>query len=70
MKVRPAYGVSEGPEMVAVQASRLLGLSGNAEIPGVVDNMSCMSSVCRLEEVLVGCVARWARLERISYTVW
>ena len=39
--------------MVAVQASKLFGLSGKAEIPGVVESMSCMSSVCKLG----GCVS-------------
>lgn len=46
--MRLAYGVSVGPVMVAVQARRLLGSSGNAETPGVEDIMSCMSSVWRL----------------------
>lgn len=40
--------------MVAVQASKLLGLSGKAEIPGVVESMSCMSSVCKLAEGVSG----------------
>ncbi len=48
LNVRPAYGVSSGPEMVAVQRRRFSGLLGKAEMPGVVDIMSCMSSVCRL----------------------
>ena len=43
--------------MVAVQASKLLGLSGKADIPGVVESISCMSSVCRLE-VLMDCILR------------
>ncbi len=34
--------------MVPVQTSKLLGLSGKAEIPGVVESMSCISSVCKL----------------------
>ena len=34
--------------MVAVHSSKLLGSSGKAETPGVVDIMSCISSVCRL----------------------
>lgn len=34
--------------MVAVQRRRFSGLLGKAEMPGVVDIMSCMSSVCRL----------------------
>lgn len=43
--MRFAYGVSAGPVMVAVQASRLFGSSGKAETPGVEDIISCMSSV-------------------------
>lgn len=46
--MRPAYGVSAGPVIVAVQAKRLFGSSGKAETPGVDDIMSCISSVWRL----------------------
>ncbi len=56
--------------MVAVQASKLFGLSGKAEIPGVVESMSCMSSVCRLGAVLVGGVIRESELLRRILTVW
>ena len=45
--MRPAYGVSDGPLMVAVHASRL-SESGKALIPGVDDIINVMSSVCRL----------------------
>ena len=38
--------------MVAVQERRLPSASGKAEMPGVVDIMSCMSSVCSLGGVL------------------
>ena len=62
--------MSAGPEMVAVQASKLFGLSGKAEIPGVVESMSCMSSVCRLGAVLVGGVIRESELLRRILTVW
>ena len=34
--------------MVAVQRRRFSGLLGKAEMPGVVDIMSCISSVCNL----------------------
>lgn len=34
--------------MVAVQLSRLPSASGKAEMPGVVESMSCMSSVWSL----------------------
>lgn len=35
--------------MVAVQERRLEGVSGKAEMPGVVDIMSCINSVCSLD---------------------
>ena len=62
LKTSPAYGVSAGPEMVAVQASKLLGLSGKAETPGVVESMSCMSSVCRLG----GGISGWGHERRVA----
>lgn len=45
---RFSYGVSSGPIIVAVQDNRLPSAFGNAEIPGVGDIMSCMSSLCSL----------------------
>lgn len=41
--------MSAGPVMVAVQLSRLPSASGKAEMPGVVESMSCISSVWSLE---------------------
>lgn len=35
--------------MVAVQARRSDGVSGNAEMPGVAESINCINSVCRLE---------------------
>lgn len=35
--------------MVAVQARRSDGVSGNAEMPGVAESISCINSVCRLD---------------------
>ena len=49
LKVRESYGVSEGPAIVAVQLRRFSGEEGKAEMPGVVDIMSCISSVWRLK---------------------
>lgn len=39
--------------MVAVQARRSDGVSGNAEMPGVAESISCINSVCRLDVVQV-----------------
>ncbi len=41
--------MSEGPAMVAVQLRRFSGEEGNAEIPGVLDSINCISSVWRLD---------------------
>ena len=41
--------MSEGPAIVAVQLSKFSGEEGNAEIPGVLESISCISSVWRLE---------------------
>ncbi len=38
-----------GPMMVPVQLRRFSGEEGKAEMPGVEESISCMSSVCRLE---------------------
>lgn len=35
--------------MVAVQLRRFSGEEGNAEIPGVLESINCINSVCRLE---------------------
>lgn len=35
--------------MVAVQARRSDGVSGNAEMPGVAESINCINSVCRLD---------------------
>jgi len=52
LKVRPAYGVSSGPSIVAVQERRLPSAEGKAEIPGADEVMSCINSVCNLFVVL------------------
>jgi len=49
LKVRPSYGVSVGPTMVAVQLSRSASF-GNALMPGVGDIIRFMSSVCSLQQ--------------------
>ena len=46
--MRPAYGVSSGPSIVAVQERRLPSAEGNAEMPGAEEVMSCINSVCKL----------------------
>ena len=43
--------MSEGPAIVAVQLSKFSGEEGNAEIPGVLESISCISSVWRLQNV-------------------
>ncbi len=48
LKVRPEYGVSSGPVIVPVHASRLPSF-GKAEMPGVEDIMRVISSLCKLE---------------------
>lgn len=44
-----------GPMMVPVQLRRFSGEEGKAEMPGVEESISCMSSVCRLEEYQYWC---------------
>ena len=45
LKVRLAYGVSEGPAMVAFQLRRFSAEDGKAETPGVPEHIICISSV-------------------------
>ena len=51
LKLRPAYGVPSGPSIVAVHFMRFSSL-GKADMPGVEDIMSVISSVCKLEAIL------------------
>lgn len=49
LNVSPAYGVSSGPSIVAVQDMRLPSADGKAETPGAGEVISCINSVCNLQ---------------------
>lgn len=64
LKERFSYGVSVGPEIVAVQERRFPSASGNADMPGEGDIMSCMSSLCRLcsQKAVVSLYSQYGKL--------